>query len=110
MRSPGSRRRTCATTGAGAAGTARMSTTYRSNTSSTSPSRSGRKPTRSRLEAANVRHQHEMDVWRTTKLAPGTILMPGVISHATNIVEHPELIARRLVDWAGIVGRENVVG
>ena len=62
------------------------------------------------FEAANVRHQHEMDVWRTTKLAPGTILMPGVISHATNIVEHPELIARRLVDWAGIVGRENVVG
>ena len=51
-----------------------------------------------------------MDVWRTTKLAPGTILMPGVISHATNIVEHPELIARRLVDWAGIVARENVVG
>jgi len=40
-----------------------------------------------------VRHQHEMDVWRTTKLAPGTILMPGVISHATNIVEHPELVA-----------------
>jgi 5-methyltetrahydropteroyltriglutamate--homocysteine methyltransferase len=38
------------------------------------------------------------------------ILMPGMISHATNIVEHPELIARRLVDWAGIVGPENVVG
>jgi len=62
------------------------------------------------FEAANVRHQHEMEVWKETKLAPGTILMPGVISHATNIVEHPELIARRLVDWAGIVGRENVVG
>jgi 5-methyltetrahydropteroyltriglutamate--homocysteine methyltransferase len=62
------------------------------------------------FEAANVRHQHEIEVWKETKLAPGTILMPGVISHATNIVEHPELIARRLVDWAGIVGRENVVG
>jgi 5-methyltetrahydropteroyltriglutamate--homocysteine methyltransferase len=62
------------------------------------------------FEAANVRHQHEMEVWKETKLAPGTILMPGVISHATNIVEHPELIARRLVDWGGIVGRENVVG
>ena len=61
------------------------------------------------FEAANVRHQHEMDVWKETKLAPGTILMPGVISHATNLVEHPELIARRLVDWAHIVGRENVV-
>jgi len=62
------------------------------------------------FEAANVRHQHEMDVWKEVKLAPGTILMPGVISHATNIVEHPELIARRLFDWADIVGRENVVG
>jgi len=62
------------------------------------------------FEAANVRHQHEIEVWKETKLAPGTILMPGVISHATNIVEHPELIARRLVDWASIVGRENVVG
>ena len=57
-----------------------------------------------------MRHQHEMEVWKETKLAPGTILMPGVISHATNIVEHPELIARRLVDWAGIVGPENVGG
>jgi 5-methyltetrahydropteroyltriglutamate--homocysteine methyltransferase len=61
------------------------------------------------FEAANVRHQHEMDVWKETKPAPGTILMPGVISHATNLVEHPELIARRLVNWAHIVGRENVV-
>jgi 5-methyltetrahydropteroyltriglutamate--homocysteine methyltransferase len=62
------------------------------------------------FEAANVRHQHEIDVWKEVKLAPGTILMPGVISHATNIVEHPELVARRLVDWANVVGRENVVG
>jgi 5-methyltetrahydropteroyltriglutamate--homocysteine methyltransferase len=62
------------------------------------------------FEAANVRHQHEIDVWKEVKLAPDTILMPGVISHATNIVEHPELVARRLVDWAGVVGRENVVG
>jgi 5-methyltetrahydropteroyltriglutamate--homocysteine methyltransferase len=61
------------------------------------------------FEAANVRHQHEIDVWKETKLAPGTILMPGVISHATNLVEHPELVARRLVDWAHVVGRENVV-
>ena len=57
-----------------------------------------------------MRHQREMEVWKGTKLAPGTILMPGVISHATNIVENPALIARRLVGWAGIVGRENVVG
>lgn len=62
------------------------------------------------FEAANVRHQHEIGVWKEVKLAPGTILMPGVTSHATNIVEHPKLIARRLADWAAIVGRENVVG
>ena len=62
------------------------------------------------FEAANVRHEHEMSVWKEVKLAPGTILMPGVISHATNIVEHPKLVARRLIDWAAIVGHENVVG
>jgi 5-methyltetrahydropteroyltriglutamate--homocysteine methyltransferase len=62
------------------------------------------------FEAGNARHQHEIGVWKEVKLAPGTILMPGVISHATNIVEHPELVARRLGDWASIVGRENVVG
>jgi 5-methyltetrahydropteroyltriglutamate--homocysteine methyltransferase len=61
------------------------------------------------FEAANVRHEHEVAVWKDVKLAPGMILMPGVISHATNIVEHPELVARRLVDFAAIVGRENVV-
>jgi 5-methyltetrahydropteroyltriglutamate--homocysteine methyltransferase len=61
------------------------------------------------FEAANVRHEHEIAVWNDVKLAPGTILMPGVISHATNIVEHPALVARRLVDFAAIVGRENVV-
>jgi 5-methyltetrahydropteroyltriglutamate--homocysteine methyltransferase len=62
------------------------------------------------FEAGNVRHEHEIDLWKEQKLAPGMILMPGVISHATNIVEHPELVARRLVAWAGIVGRENVMG
>jgi 5-methyltetrahydropteroyltriglutamate--homocysteine methyltransferase len=61
------------------------------------------------FEAANVRHEHEIALWKAVKLAPGTILMPGVIAHATNIVEHPELVARRLVDWAAIAGRENVV-
>jgi 5-methyltetrahydropteroyltriglutamate--homocysteine methyltransferase len=61
------------------------------------------------FEAANVRHEHEIGVWKDVKLAPGTLLMPGVISHATNIVEHPELVARRLVDWAAVVGRENVI-
>ncbi|MGA7791248.1 MAG: cobalamin-independent methionine synthase II family protein [Xanthobacteraceae bacterium] len=62
------------------------------------------------FEAANPRHAHEWRVWETVKLAPGKILIPGVISHATNIVEHPELVAERIVRLAKIVGRENVIG
>jgi len=62
------------------------------------------------FEAANPRHAHEWHVWETVKLAPGKILIPGVISHATNIVEHPELVAERIVRLARIVGRENVMG
>ena len=61
------------------------------------------------FEAANPRHEHEWKVWRGVKLAPGQALMPGVISHATNIVEHPELVAERLTRFAEIVGRENVI-
>jgi 5-methyltetrahydropteroyltriglutamate--homocysteine methyltransferase len=60
------------------------------------------------IEAANVRHEHEYHVWETVKLPPGKMLMPGVISHATDLVEHPELIAERLVNYARRVGRENV--
>jgi 5-methyltetrahydropteroyltriglutamate--homocysteine methyltransferase len=62
------------------------------------------------FEAANPRHEHEWRVWETAKLPPGKILIPGVISHATNIVEHPELVAERIVRLASIVGRENVIG
>jgi 5-methyltetrahydropteroyltriglutamate--homocysteine methyltransferase len=62
------------------------------------------------FEAANPRHAHEWRVWETVKLAPGKILIPGVISHATNVVEHPELVAERIVRLAKIVGRENVIG
>jgi 5-methyltetrahydropteroyltriglutamate--homocysteine methyltransferase len=62
------------------------------------------------FEAANPRHAHEWRVWETAKLRPGQILIPGVISHATNIVEHPELVAERIVRLAKIVGRENVMG
>jgi 5-methyltetrahydropteroyltriglutamate--homocysteine methyltransferase len=61
------------------------------------------------FEAANPRHEHEWVVWRSVKLPPGKVLIPGVISHATNIVEHPELVAQRIVRLAGIVGRENVM-
>jgi len=61
------------------------------------------------IEAANPRHEHEWKIWKTTKLPAGKILIPGVVSHATNVVEHPELIADRIVRFAGLVGRENVI-
>jgi 5-methyltetrahydropteroyltriglutamate--homocysteine methyltransferase len=61
------------------------------------------------IEGANPRHEHEWDVWKDVKLPKGRILVPGVISHATNVVEHPELIAQRLVRYAQVVGRENVI-
>jgi 5-methyltetrahydropteroyltriglutamate--homocysteine methyltransferase len=61
------------------------------------------------VEAGNGRHEHEWKVWRDTKLPEGRLLMPGVVSHATNVIEHPELIADRIVRFAQIVGRENVV-
>lgn len=61
------------------------------------------------IEAANVRHEHEWKVWRDTRLPEGKILIPGVVSHVTNVVEHPELIADRLIRFAGLVGRENVI-
>jgi len=60
------------------------------------------------FEAANARHEHEYHVWERIKLPDGKVLIPGVISHASNIVEHPELIAERLVRFARLVGRENV--
>jgi 5-methyltetrahydropteroyltriglutamate--homocysteine methyltransferase len=60
-------------------------------------------------EAANPRHEHEWTVWQTVKLPPGKVLIPGCISHATNIVEHPELVAQRLTRLAKLVGRENVM-
>jgi 5-methyltetrahydropteroyltriglutamate--homocysteine methyltransferase len=61
------------------------------------------------FEAANPRHEHEYHVWERAKLPPGKLLLPGVITHGCNIVEHPELIAERLVRFAHIVGRENVM-
>jgi 5-methyltetrahydropteroyltriglutamate--homocysteine methyltransferase len=61
------------------------------------------------IEGANPRHEHEWQVWKTAKLPPGRVLMPGVISHATNVVEHPELVAERITRLAKLVGRENVI-
>ena len=61
------------------------------------------------IELANPRHEHEWRLWEHLKLPKETVLIPGVISHATNIVEHPELIAERIVRLARLVGRENVI-
>jgi 5-methyltetrahydropteroyltriglutamate--homocysteine methyltransferase len=61
------------------------------------------------LEAANPRHEHEYHVWESIKLPAGKILIPGVIAHTTNCVEHPELVAERILRYARLVGRENVI-
>jgi 5-methyltetrahydropteroyltriglutamate--homocysteine methyltransferase len=61
------------------------------------------------IESANPRHEHEWQVWKNVKLPDGKVLIPGVISHATNVVEHPELIAERILRFANLVGRENVM-
>ena len=61
------------------------------------------------LEMANPRHEHEWRVFEKVKLPPGKVLLPGLISHATNVVEHPELVAERIVRLARLVGRENVI-
>jgi 5-methyltetrahydropteroyltriglutamate--homocysteine methyltransferase len=62
------------------------------------------------IEMGNPRHEHEWRVWENVKLPPGRKLIPGVISHSTNVVEHPELVAERLTRLARLVGRENVLG
>ena len=61
------------------------------------------------IEAANVRHEHEWRVWQSVKLPPEKILIPGVVTHHTTSVEHPRLVADRIVRFASLVGRENVI-
>jgi 5-methyltetrahydropteroyltriglutamate--homocysteine methyltransferase len=61
------------------------------------------------FEAANVRHEHEWRVWREVKLPEGKRILPGVVSHSTNVVEHPQLVADRIVNFAEGVGAENVI-
>jgi 5-methyltetrahydropteroyltriglutamate--homocysteine methyltransferase len=61
------------------------------------------------FEAANPRHEHEYHLFETVKLPDGKVLAPGMITHASNIVEHPEFIAERIVRFARLVGRENVM-
>jgi 5-methyltetrahydropteroyltriglutamate--homocysteine methyltransferase len=61
------------------------------------------------FEASNPRHEHEYHLWESAKLRDGQILIPGVISHTTNLVEHHELIAERIGRYAKFVGRQNVI-
>lgn len=61
------------------------------------------------VEAANPQHEHEWKVWQDVKLPDGRAVIPGVVTHKTNILEHPELVAERIVRYAGVVGRENVI-
>lgn len=61
------------------------------------------------LEMANPRHEHEWRVWEKVKMPKGRVLIPGLVSHSTNVVEHPELVAERIVRLAKLVGRDNVI-
>jgi 5-methyltetrahydropteroyltriglutamate--homocysteine methyltransferase len=61
------------------------------------------------FEAANVRHEHEWKLWQDIKLPDGKMILPGIVSHATNLIEHPELIAERIRRFADCVGRDNVI-
>ena len=61
------------------------------------------------IEAANPRHEHEWQLWQDVKLPEGKILVPGVVSHCIHLVEHPELVAQRIVRFAEVVGRERVI-
>jgi 5-methyltetrahydropteroyltriglutamate--homocysteine methyltransferase len=61
------------------------------------------------VEAANPRHEYEWQVWEKVKLPSGKILIPGVVTHSTNVVEHPETVAQRIVRYAEVLGRENVM-
>ncbi|MGH6925938.1 MAG: cobalamin-independent methionine synthase II family protein [Propylenella sp.] len=61
------------------------------------------------FEAANARHEHEWKLWKDVKLPAGKKLLPGIVSHSTNLIEHPELVADRIVRWADTVGRDNVI-
>jgi 5-methyltetrahydropteroyltriglutamate--homocysteine methyltransferase len=61
------------------------------------------------IEGANARHEHEVAVWEQVKLPAGKILVPGVVTHSTDVVEHPELVSQRLQRYARLVGKENVI-
>ena len=61
------------------------------------------------FEAANARHEHEWEVWQNVKLPEGKMILPGIVTHSTNVVEHPELVAQRIIRFADAVGPERVI-
>jgi 5-methyltetrahydropteroyltriglutamate--homocysteine methyltransferase len=61
------------------------------------------------VEGANARHEHEWQLWESTRLPAGKVLIPGVVTHSTDLVEHPELVAQRLERFAHLLGQENVI-
>ena len=67
------------------------------------------RPSALSFEAANPRHEHEWKIWRDVKLPDGKLLIPGVLDSTTNYVEHPDLVAERLMRFAQVVGRENII-
>ena len=67
------------------------------------------KPAGISFEASNPRHEHEWKVWKDIKLPAGKVLIPGVLDSSTNFIEHPELVAQRITNFASVVGRENVI-
>jgi len=67
------------------------------------------RPAAMSIVGANGRHEHEWKVWKDVKLPDGKVLIPGVIDSTTNIVEHPEVVAERLIRYATVLGRENVI-
>ena len=69
----------------------------------------GAKPMAVSFPAANARHEHEWKVWRDVKLPDGKIIVPGVINSTVNTVEHPEVVADRILNFANTVGRHNVI-
>jgi 5-methyltetrahydropteroyltriglutamate--homocysteine methyltransferase len=61
------------------------------------------------FEASNPCHDHEWEVWKNVKLPDGASYMPGVIGHVSDLIEHPELVAQRLIRFAEVFGKENVI-
>ena len=97
----------CACTSAGA--TTRARTTATSRCARSSASRSRRRPQALSFEGANPRHEHEWAVFREVRLPDDRVIIPGVLDSTTNFIEHPELVAQRLVRYAEVVGRERVI-